>query len=165
MNYLISDFGGIFLGKETFRLEGTIMFDTLQDILIITESGKVVASKINNPQIEEQIFGMLISALSSFTQELTHEQLNCLEFSNLRFDLIKRDNFIFLASSSRRIKHKKVLRILDHVIELFFQIYPKEELNKWDGNVNIFHELEECITKTRDQLIIELIFKEKHPLS
>ena len=141
------------------------MFDTLQDILIITESGKVVASKINNPQIEEQIFGMLISALSSFTQELTHEQLKCLEFNNLRFDLIKRNNFIFLASSSRRIKHKKVLRILDHVITLFFQRYPKEELNNWDGNVNIFHELEDYITKTRDELIIELIFKEKHTLS
>ncbi len=141
------------------------MFDTLQDILIITDSGKVVASKVSNPQIEEQVFGMLISALTSFTQELTHEQLNCLEFSNLRFDLIKRNNFIFLASSSRRIKHKKVLRLLDHVITLFFQRYPKEELIKWDGNINIFHELEDYITKSRDELIIELIFKEKHPIS
>jgi hypothetical protein len=125
----------------------------------------VVASKINNPQIEEQIFGMLISALSSFAHELTHEQLNCLEFSNLRFDLIKRNNFIFLASSSRRIKHKKVLRTLDHVINLFFQRYPTDKLNQWDGNANIFQELEKYITKTRDELIIELIFKEKHPIS
>lgn len=140
------------------------MFDTLQDILIITESGKVIASKVSNPQIEEQVFGMLISALSSFAHELTHEQLNCFEFNSLRFDLIKKNNFIFLASSSRMIKHKKVLKILDHVIDLFFQRYPKEELNKWDGNVNIFRELEEYITKTRDELIIELIFKEKHSM-
>ena len=142
-----------------------IMFETLQDILIITESGKVVASKINNPQIEEQIFGMLFSALSSYTQEITNGQLNCLEFNSLRFDLIKRKGFIFLASSFRKIKHKRVLRILDHVITLFFQRYPKEELNKWDGNINIFHELEDYITKTRDELIIELIFKEKHFMS
>ena len=162
---MIIDFGAFFLGIEILRNEGTIMFDTLQDILIITESGKVVASKINNPQIEEQVFGMLISALSSFAEELSDEQLNCFEFNNLRFDLIKRNNFIFLASSSRRIKHKKVLRILDHVITLFFQRYPKEELNNWDGNVNIFHELEDYITKTRDELIIELIFKEKESMS
>jgi len=141
------------------------MFDTLQDILIIAESGKVVASKVSNPQIEEQIFGMLMSALSSFIGELTHDQLNCLEFNNLRFDLIKRNKFLFLASSSRKIKHKKVLRILDHVITLFFERYPKEKLNKWDGSVNIFHELEDYITKTRDQLIIDLIFKEKESIS
>ena len=140
------------------------MFETLKDILIITESGKVVASKISNPQIEDQIFGMLFSALSTFTQELTHEQLKGLEFNNLRFDLINRNHFIFLASSSRKIKHKKVLRILDHVTTLFFQRYPGEELNKWDGNVNIFHELEDYITKTRDELIIDLIFKEKPSL-
>ena len=137
------------------------MFDILNDILIITESGKVVASKVNNPQIEEQLFGMLMSALTSFAQELTHEQLKCLEFSNLRFDLIKKNGFIFLASSSRKIKHKKVLRVLDHVIDLFFEHYPQEELIKWDGSVNIFQELEDYITKTRDELIIELIFKEK----
>jgi len=162
---LINDFGGIFLGIEYLRFERSIMFDTLQDILIIAESGKVVASKVSNPQIEEQIFGMLMSALTSFIGELTHEQLNCLEFNNLRFDLIKRNSFLFLASSSRKIKHKKVLRIIDHVITLFFEQYPKEKLNKWDGNVNIFHELEDCITKTRDQLIIDLIFKEKESIS
>jgi len=152
---LINDFGGIFLGIEYLRFERSIMFDTLQDILIIAESGKVVASKVSNPQIEEQIFGMLMSALTSFIGE----------FNNLRFDLIKRNNFLFLASSSRKIKHKKVLRILDHVITLFFERYPKEKLNKWDGNVNIFHELEDYITKTRDQLIIDLIFKEKESIS
>ena len=153
------------LGIKSLRLEGTNVFDILQDILIITDSGKVIASKVNNPQIEEQTFGMLMSALSSFVGELTHDQLNCLEFNNIRFDIVKRNNFLFLASSSRRIKHKKVLRIIDHIIDLFFERYPKEELNKWDGNVNIFHELEEYITKTRDELIIELIFKEKgsHP--
>ena len=162
---MINDFGGIFLGIEYLRFERSIMFDTLQDILIIAESGKVVASKVSNPQIEEQIFGMLMSALTSFIGELTHDQLNCLEFNNLRFDLIKRNSFLFLASSSRKIKHKKVLRILDHVITLFFERYPKEKLSKWDGNVNIFHELEDYITKTRDQLIIDLIFKEKESIS
>lgn len=140
------------------------MFDILKDILIITESGKVIASKITNPQIEDQLFGMIISAVSSYTQGVTHEDLNCLEFSNLRFDIKKKNGFIFLASSSRQIKHKKVLRILEHIIELFFQLYPTDELSNWDGSINIFHELEDYITKTRDELIIELIFKKKTPV-
>lgn len=146
------------------KVEGKQLFDILKDILIITESGKVIASKISNPQIEEQLFGMLISAISSFARELTHQELNCLEFSNLRFDILKKNGFLFLASSSRQIKHKRVLRIIDHVIELFFERYPVRELNKWDGSINIFRELEEYITKTRDELIIEMIFKKKIPM-
>ena len=140
------------------------MFDILKDILIITDSGKVIASRITNPQIEDQLFGMLISAVSSYAQEITHQDLKCLEFSNLRFDIKKKNGFLFLVSSSRLIKHKRILRILEHIIELFFQQYPTEELTKWDGSINIFHELEEYITKTKDDLIIELIFKKKTPM-
>ena len=140
------------------------MFDVLKDILIVSESGKVIASKITNPQIEDQLFGMLITAVSSYAQEITHQDLNCLEFSNLRFDIKKKNGFLFLVSSSRQIKHKKVLRILEHIIELFFQRYPTDELNNWDGSINIFHDLEDYITKTRDELIIELIFKKKTPV-
>lgn len=140
------------------------MFDVLEDILIITESGKVIASKIYNPQIEEQLFGMLISALSSYTQELTDENLKCVEFSNYRFDIIKKNRFLFLATSSRKIKHKKVLSLLDYIADMFFKWYPNEKLNKWDGSVNIFHELEEYITKSKDELIIELIFNKKMPM-
>lgn len=137
------------------------MFDILEDILIITESGKVIASKIRNQQIEEQLFGMLISALSSYAQELTNQQLHCVEFSNHRFDIIRKNSFLFLATSSRIIRHKKALNLLHYVADLFFQRYPREKLNNWDGSFNIFHELEEYMSKSKDELIIELIFKKK----
>jgi len=136
------------------------MFDILQDILIITDTGKVLASRINNPQIEEQLFGMLLSALSSFAKEITEGELNHVEFSNLRFDFIRKQGFIFLASSSKSIKHKKAFKMLDYISNLFFERYPKEKLNEWDGNINIFHDLEDYITKSKDELFIELLFKD-----
>jgi hypothetical protein len=137
------------------------LFDVLQDILIITDSGKVIASKVTNPQIEEQLFGMLISALSSFAEELADGKLNNLEFCNLRFDIVRKENFLFLGSSSRKIKHKKALKTLENISELFFKYYPKNTLKEWNGTINIFDELDKYIKKSRDELIIELVFKEK----
>lgn len=55
----------------------------MQDILIITDSGKVIASKINNQHIEEHLFGLFISALSSFVEKISGEGLRNLEFTNL----------------------------------------------------------------------------------
>lgn len=137
------------------------MFDTLQDILIISNSGKVLASKINNPQIEEQLFGMLISALSSYTEGLNWGQLNHLEFSNVRIDFLRKDEIIFVASSSKDIKHKKVLKALKYVSEMFFEKYKDDLLNTWDGSLNIFQDLDNYITKSKDDVFIELVFKNK----
>jgi hypothetical protein len=134
------------------------LFDVLQDILIITDAGKVVASKVKNEFIEEQIFGMLISALSSFAHQFSRGHLNNIEFRNLRFDLVRKQGFIFLGTSSRKIDHHKVIRTLENVAELFFQYYPN--LEQWDGNLNIFQDLEKYLNKSRDEMIIELIFKE-----
>jgi len=139
------------------------MFNTLEDILIITDSGKVVASKINNQNIDETLFGMLISAMTSYAAKIYDDTLNCIEFSKIRFDFIKLNNFIFMASSSTKTKHEKALKILKIVSRVFFKRYTKETLNKWDGSLNIFHDLDDDIKKSVEDLFIELIFKEKKP--
>ena len=137
------------------------MFELLQDILIITKIGNVLISKIKNPQIEKDLLGKLVSALDTFCEDLSNEELRQFEFSNLRFDLIKRNDIIFLGSSSKDVKHKKVVKVLRYIIDLFFERFPEDYLNNWDGNIDLFRELEEYITKTRDEMIIELLFKQK----
>ena len=142
---------------------GRLMFNILEDILIITDSGKVVASKINNQNIDEQLFGMLISALITYAAEIYDDTLNCIEFRKIRFDFIKLNNFIFMASSSTKTKHEKALKILKIVSHVFFKRYTKETLNKWDGSLNIFHDLDDDIKKSVEDLFVELIFKVKRP--
>ena len=137
------------------------MFDILQDILVITRIGKVLISKIKNPQIEKDLLGKLVSALDTFCEDLSHEELRQFEFSNLRFDIIKKKDIIFLGSSSKNVKHKKVLKVLRYIIDLFFERYSEEYLNNWNGNIDLFRELEEYIAKTRDEMIIEMLFKKK----
>jgi hypothetical protein len=139
------------------------VFRELKDILIITDSGKVVASKISNKNIDESLFGMLISALTSYASEIYDDKLNSIEFNKIRFDFLKRNSFIFMASSSVKTKHDKALKILKIVSDVFFQRYPKSKLEEWDGNLNIFQELSDDIKKSIDELFIELIFKENKP--
>ena len=137
------------------------MYNILKDILIITESGKVIASKIQNPQIEDQLFGMLVSALNSFTKEITKENLNYVEFNNLRFDFLRKDQFIFVASSFTRVKHKKAVRTLKKLSELFFEKYPEKLISTWDGSLNIFQDVDTYINKSIDEVVIDMIFKER----
>jgi len=136
------------------------VFRELQDILIITDSGKVVASKINNTNIDETLFGMLISALTSYASEIYDDKLNGIEFKRIRFDFLKRNKFIFMASSSVKTNHEKALKILKILSDVFFQRYPKNKLEGWDGSLNIFQELSNDIKKSIDELFVELIFKD-----
>ena len=137
------------------------MFDILQDILILTNNGKVIVSRIKNPKIEKFFFGNLVSALNTFCESFAHEQLNQFEFSNFRFDIIKKKNFFFIGSSLKTIKHKKVLRLLRCIMDLFFERYKKENLNNLDGNPEILQEIEDYINKTRDEIIIDMLFTKK----
>jgi hypothetical protein len=137
------------------------LFRELPDILIITDGGKVLASKISNHNIDETLFGMLISALTSYASQICKHNLKSIEFNKIRFDFLIKDKFIFMASSSIEMKHKKALKILNIVSEVFFKRYPKNKLQEWDGNLNIFQELAKDIKKSIDDLFVEHLFKEK----
>jgi hypothetical protein len=137
------------------------LFDLLEDILIITNEGKVIVRKIKNPQIEEIFFSNLVRALNTFCENFAHEQLNQFEFSNFRFDIIKKGNLFFIGSSLKTTKHKKVLRILQRIIDIFAEKYKNERLNSLEENPKIFQEIEEYINKTRDEIIIDMLFTKK----
>lgn len=137
------------------------MFDILQDILIITNNGKTIVSKIKNPKLEKIFFGNLVSALNTFCEDFAHEQLKQFEFSNFRFDIIKRNNLFFIGSSLKATKHKRVLRVLRRIIDLFFEKFKNEDLNNLEVNPNLLQELEDYINKTRDEVIIEMLFTKK----
>jgi hypothetical protein len=137
------------------------LFDILEDILIITNEGKVIVRKIKNPKIEEIFFSNLVRALNKFCEDFAHEQLNQFEFSNFRFDVMKKKNIFFVGSSLKIIKHKKVLRLLERIIDIFFEKYKNENLNNLEENPEILQEIEDYINKTRDEIIIDMLFTKK----
>ncbi len=114
------------------------MAKLLRDLWILTESGTTVYSRVIDPRVNPQLFGALMSALNTFAEQLTEGGISNFELSNMRFSIIKRNQLLFVANSSNKIKVKKILKELQDISEKFFELYPEEMLKKWDSDVGIF---------------------------
>jgi len=134
-------FKGFFLGKN------------LNDIWVLTESGITVYSRVLEPRINPQLFGALMSALNLFAEQLSNGGITNFELSKLRFTIIKKKNFIFVANSSNKSKEKKVLNELNRISEKFFELYPEEVLEKWDNDINLFASFENEIKDSLEETI------------
>ncbi|MHA2186347.1 MAG: hypothetical protein ACXAAI_15245, partial [Promethearchaeota archaeon] len=105
---------------------------------ILTASGTTVYSRVIDPRVNPQLFGALMSALNTFAEKLTNEGMTNFELSNIRFSIVKQNKFLFVASSSNKIKAKKVFNEIRTVSTKFFDLYPEEMLEKWDSNIDLF---------------------------
>lgn len=117
----------------------------LRDIWILTIGGTTVYSRVIDPRINPQLFGALMSALNTFAEKLTEEGMSDFELSNIRFSIVKRNDFLFVASSSNKVKAKRILNELRDISDKFFELYPAESLRKWDSDVGLFETFEHAI--------------------
>lgn len=117
----------------------------LRDIWILTKGGTTVYSRVIDPRVNPQLFGALMSALNTFAEKLTEEGMSDFELSNMRFSIVKRNDFLFVASSSNKVKAKKILNELRDISDKFFELYPAESLRKWDSDVGLFDTFEHAI--------------------
>ncbi len=120
----------------------------LQDIWILTETGIVVFNRTYDETVRSQLFGALMSALNTFAEEISKGGLSSFNLSDRRFSIIKQANFIFVASSSAKVKEKKALQELKYITENFFKTYSKDQLDNWDGDLGVFTNFKEKITKS-----------------
>jgi len=133
------------------------MKDILQDIMIINFDGKTLAGKVLNLLEIAEIMGMLISALTSFAEKIHEQGLSSFEFTKLRFDLFKRNNILFVGSTSKKIKQKKALKALEKVATHFFSRYPVEILRELNGDLQIFSEFEKELALSKKEMMMEFI--------
>jgi hypothetical protein len=117
-----------------------------KDLWIITENGVVLFSRAFDQKINPQLFGALMSALNTFAQKLSDGGISNFEMSNLRFVIVKRRDFLFVGSSSNKIKEKKIIDELKSISDKFFEIYS-EVLLTWDNDINAFSNFGEYIDK------------------
>ncbi|MFX0008858.1 MAG: hypothetical protein ACFE9R_00975 [Candidatus Hermodarchaeota archaeon] len=110
----------------------------IRDMWIVTEGGIVVFSRVYEKSLDEQLFGALLTALDSFAQEIAQDGLSNFELSDMRFTILKRAQFIFIANSDKKIKPKRVLQELSAVMDKFFMTYSDDIMDKWDSDVTIF---------------------------
>ncbi|TFG26751.1 MAG: hypothetical protein EU532_09125 [Promethearchaeota archaeon] len=121
----------------------------LQDIWILSHSGVVLFSRVFESRLEEQLFGALMSALNTFAEHLANGGLSSFELSEKRYIIKKISCYIFVASSSKQIKEKKLKEELEIVVEKFLKDYPPDWFINWDYDSSVFdcfiEEIEETL--------------------
>ena len=124
----------------------------MQDILFITDSGKVIASKINNQHIEEHLFGLFISALSSFTKVLLNDMLSRFTTHKLQVEILTKKEFIFVGRFPKRVKEKQVKRELEYIVNKFFEYFPQDKINKFGTDMKYYQQFEDILTHNYETL-------------
>lgn len=122
----------------------------IQDFWIITEGGIVVYDRVYDEAVDPQLFGALMSAVNHFAEEIANSGLSNLELSARRFTIKKRENALFIATSDKKLKPKKVMQELDGIMDKFFIIYSKDLLDNWDGDISMFENFNEEIEESLD---------------
>ncbi len=124
----------------------------IQDLWILTDGGIVLFSRVFNPKVNEQLFGALMTALNTFATELSSGGLSSFELSSIRFTIMKHDRSMFVCNSSKKVKEKHVIDELRRISERFIELYS-DDLEDWDGDLNIFDGFEEHIEDSLEETI------------
>jgi hypothetical protein len=89
-------------------------------------------------------FGMLMGALNTFAKEISKTGLDNFSFNQKRYTLKKVKDFLFVANSSTKHPSKKVNREMESLANTFFKVYDEELLERFDGELSILENCEEC---------------------
>lgn len=130
---------------------GNSLGKVLRNIWILTESGLTVFSRVIDPRVNPQIFGALMSAINIFAEKLSEGGISNFELSNIRFAIVKKNHFLFVANSSNEIKAKKVLNELKKISKIFFRVYPEEVLKSWNTNIKVFADFKHLIIDSLEE--------------
>ena len=122
------------------------MAKLIQDLWILTQDGITLYHRAFDPNLNEQLFGGLMSALNSFAENLVEGGLSSFEMSNKRFNLLKKHSLFFVSNSDKKHKEKKVIPELEKVANIFTNIYSVEFFDSWDNDITIFQNFEKEIS-------------------
>ena len=132
------------------------MTKLLQDIWILADSGIVLFHRVFDEKVDATLFGGLLSALNSFAEEVSRGSLSNLEMANKRFSILKKKNHLFISNASKKHNLKKVKQELEFIMNKFFEVYPEEVLNNWNGDTTLFNNFEKEIDESLEGLIKKL---------
>ena len=95
-----------------------------------------------------------MSALNSFAERLAEGGLSNFELSDKRFIIMKKNDFLYVANSSRKVKPKRVIEQLEMVAKKFFELYPVEWFkNEWNNEISMFKDFEKEIQEQMEDPI------------
>ncbi len=126
----------------------------LQDVWILHKSGIVIFHRPFKESVSPQLFGAMMSALNTFSEQLSDGGLSNFELNNKRFTLFKTSKLIFIANSSKQFNQKKINRELEKISKKFLKLYSKD-LENYKGRTGVYSQfierIEDALEDTTEQ--------------
>lgn len=123
----------------------------IRDLWILTESGLTIFNRVIDPIMSPQVFGGLMIALNTYAESLIEGGISNFELSSIRYTIVKKNHFLFVANSSNKIKDKKVLNELKNIAKKFFEAYSEEILKNYSSNIRVFKSFKNLITESLEE--------------
>lgn len=111
-------------------------------------------NRVFNESVSPQAFGAMMSALSTFADQLADGGLSNFELNNKRFTIIKKYDLMFIANSSKQFNQKKMNRELERVSKKFLKLYL-DKIKDYKGQIGAFTEFEEIIEDSLQESTIK----------
>ena len=111
----------------------------IEDLWIITESGITLFSHSFKKSLNPFLFGAFMSMINKYASSLSPKGLNCFETDDERFLFEKRNEILFIGSFPLNIKKRKAYRYLELIIMKFFEMYGKNLVEYFDGDISHYH--------------------------
>lgn len=105
------------------------MSKCILNIWILKDSGELLFNRVCDQNLDNKLFGNLVTAMNSFSKELAEGDLSNFELNNNRFTIKKERDLLFIANSSKKNGDKKIKQNLEKISEKFFVFYPNNISN------------------------------------
>jgi hypothetical protein len=115
----------------------------IEDLWILNDEGILLFNRFYKENINPDLFGAIMSTFYSYSKEISDGTgLLSFEFNTKKFNLMKKENLIYVAGSSINKENKKndilIKKELEIIANKFINFYTLEFLRNWQGDTAIF---------------------------
>jgi hypothetical protein len=126
------------------------MSKIIQDLWIINSGGIALYNSRSDIDINEQVFGSVLTAINCFAKGVVNNELSSFIVGSKKFTILKSKNLLFVGSSSKGIKEKIIHNKLKKISSKFLEKYSPL-LRNWDHKMKVFSDFENDVRALLDR--------------
>lgn len=119
----------------------------IEDLWIITSDGIPLIEVFKNTNVNTFILSAYLSAIESFSKEVSGQELLSLGFGNKKLLITPclEGNVYLVSQYSAKVKEKKIKGIFTLLTEFFEESYTIDDIQTWNGDISLFNKFKERI--------------------
>lgn len=117
-------------------------FSYVKELWIISDNGSEIFNYAPETKLDPDLLGGFMTAMQSFTMELSKEKLNAIVIGDSRYNIFRdpEKKFYILGRSSIKSPEESVRKILKKISDLFYSMFSAR-LDDFNGDVGGFYRL------------------------